>query len=467
MVAIAALGLQGCVAHDAGGVAAAPGAPSAGAGACCAVRRQGGADEASPLSAPARPGRGAGQEGEAADGGQLSAAGPDTLRGTVLTALGYNAKVKRGIADLAKAGVEVSVARSGYLPTLESTAGLSNTADPDYKITLDQPVFDWGRTPARVDEAKAGVAAAEAELKVAREETAYDAAEAFIDVKRNEELVEAARDDVAVHEHILQLARDRSKGGVGDSSEVELAGVRLGEARSALQEMLGALRHARSIYYTRVGRMPGRLGEVPELALKPSAISAPETAATHAPGVIAARARAEAAQEAVKAERASLLPKLSVEGYVRDDGDRRGQYTGFGLRLTGPTVTGFANVERVRAAKLAAESAKWDVENARREAASRVKEFIDRAPTLREKVAILERQITKAKALRDVYEDQFKVGERSLVDLVNAQSDINRITRDRIDARYDDVLLQYGAAAALGRLERELGLAPQGGFDGE
>lgn len=446
MAAIAALTLQGCVTQKADGVAAAPGAPSVMAGE--------GVDEAPPLPGPA-----CACEVPGAAGGKPSSADPDTLLGTVLAALAYNARVKSGIADVAQAGVKVSMARSGYLPTLQSDAGLSSARDPDYEITLSQPLFDWGLTPAKVNRAKAGVAAAEAELKAERENAAYMAAAAFIEVKRVEELVQAAKDNLSAHEHIVKLASERHEGGVGDSSEVALAGVRLGEAQSSLQETMGELRSARSVYYARVGYMPGRLAGVPELALKPAAIVDPENAAVKSPSVVAAQARAEAARESVKVERASLLPKLSVEGYVRDEGDARGMYTGYGLRLTGPTMTGLSNFQSLDAARLAAESAEWTVESARREVASKVKEFIDRAPTLRAKVGILDEQIGRARALRDLYEDQFKVGERSLVDLVNVQADIYRITRDRINARYEDVGLQYGAAAALGRLEQELGVA--------
>lgn len=454
MVAAAAAALHGCVADEAEGTTAGVLAPSAVEG-----PEESGDVPASTASVRSAP--------DSDRSKPFSAADPDTLRGAVVAGLNYSAAVKGGIAQVAEAGTNVSIAQSGYLPTLESSAGFSDTSQHDYRISISQPLFDWGLTGAKVDKARAGVAAAKAGLQAQREETALAAASAFIEVKRRERLAAAADDNVDVHSRIARLARDRHNGGVGDSSEVELARVRLGEAQSALQEELGALRSARSAYYAQVGHNPGKLARVPTLALKASAIADLDAAVAKAPGVIAAVAREEAARHVVDAEKASLLPKVSVQGYVRDDGDSRGQYTGVGLRVSGPTITGLSNFQRVGAARLAAESARWKAESVKREAIRKVREFIDRAPTLKSKIAILAQQIRQARALRDVYEDQFKVGQRSLIDLVNVQADINRITRSRINARYDNILLQYRASAALGRLQQELGLALQGDRHGE
>ncbi|MNL72561.1 hypothetical protein D3C87_1978900 [compost metagenome] len=76
---------------------------------------------------------------------------------------------------------------------------------------------------------------------------------------------------------------------------------------------------------------------------------------------------------------------------------------------------------------------------------------------------ILAAQLKRARTLRGLYEDQFKLGERKLLDLITVQGDIVRLERSRVNARFDILDLQYGAAGALGRLQEELGLKTDGG----
>jgi outer membrane protein TolC len=90
------------------------------------------------------------------------------------------------------------------------------------------------------------------------------------------------------------------------------------------------------------------------------------------------------------------------------------------------------------------------------------RELFDHEPTLRGRIRILDAQLVKARALRDLYEDQFKIGERKVADLVNVQADVFRIERSLINARFDILDLQYKAAAALGYLVDALQMNLQG-----
>src|SRR5690606_4783259 len=193
-----------------------------------------------------------------------------------------------------------------------------------------------------VNRTKAQLLSAQANLRDAAEGAALAAVQAHIAVRLNETLAEAARENLEVHQRFTQLAKDRTSGGVGDASEVELAAVNQGEAESALEDARGALRKAVSVYYSRVGQAPRRLAPVPELPLFLGRDNNVETAALEAPAVIAARARQDAARNQARVERADLLPKLSAEAFVRGDGEDE-VYTGVGLRIVGPTLLGLSN----------------------------------------------------------------------------------------------------------------------------
>lgn len=295
-----------------------------------------------------------------------------------------------------------------------------------------------------------------------REQIALDAAKAYIALKRYEALVTAAGENVSVHQHFVSLADERSQGGIADSTEVQLANVNLGEAQSGQEDMAGFLRAANSAYLSKVGVPAGRLADVPDLKLDLSSLGDLDKVAADAPAVQMAKAREAEARHAVDAEKASLYPRLAVETYYKDGSDYTGKKAGIGVRLTGPTFTGLSNFQRVESMRYAVETSQWTAEAARRDAALKVKEFIDRAPTLQSQIKILAMQQEKAKALRTLYESQFKLGDRNLIDLINVQADVTRIEKSKINARFDILDLQYGAAAALGRLEEQLGIAVSG-----
>ncbi|WP_163267596.1 TolC family protein [Chelativorans alearense] len=442
----AGLVLQAC----AGGMPAAqkPG-PSSGRASTSAIA------QTEPHDATATP-----MQRSAVNRGGAATAEAGSLRASVISALSHSSTVRRAQADLSAAAVDVKIAYSGYQPSLQSSAAVGTRDSYDYRVSLAQPLYDWGRTGAQVDRAEAGQAGALAEYTEARETAALEAAAAHIAVKRSEELIAAAERNLAVYRHFAALAKQRASGGVGDATDLELVGVRQGEAESALEDVRGALRKAHSVYLLRIGAEADGLSEVPELPL--TLDTGVDVAVSEAPAVKAARAREAAARQAVKSEQAGLLPKVSAEAFVRGDQNSGGADTGVGLRITGPTMAGLSNFNKVEAARLQADSAKWAAETARRGASLQVRQLLDQEPTLRRRLGILGAELKRARALRALYEDQFKIGERKVADLVNMQADIFRIESSRVNARYDILDLQYAAAGAVGTLLGSLQLAPPG-----
>ncbi|HSX63384.1 MAG TPA: TolC family protein, partial [Pseudoxanthomonas sp.] len=329
----------------------------------------------------------------------------------------------------------------------------------DAELSLSQPLYDFGRTSARVSQTRAGRESAEAALWAAREKAAYEAATAFIAVKRMTELVEAAEDNVHAHERVAELARIRTDGGVGDATEKGLASVRLGESESAREDARGNLRIARNRYANKVGAEPPEvLGDVPNLPLLFRTEGSLETLVYQAPTVESARARERSALAGARFQKAELFPRLEAVAYARTYNHMDKVDTGIGIRLVGPTFTGLSSFERVQAAGLQAESARWQAETARRDVVLRIRDLIERTPTLEEQLAILEVQLKEALVLRDLYEDQFKLGRRSLVDFLNIQADIHRVARTQVNTLYDLFELQYAAAEGLGRLQVSLAI---------
>ncbi|MCY1740523.1 TolC family protein [Ensifer sp. SL37] len=172
--------------------------------------------------------------------------------------------------------------------------------------------------------------------------------------------------------------------------------------------------------------------------------------------MVALLARGEAAGHAAKTAQAELYPTLAGEAFVRSEDNFGGLVVGARLRGKTPTYNGASNLMRVEAAELASDSARSAADAERRQATERVAVFQSQAPALKERQTILAKQLESARALRTTYEEQFKLNQRSLTDLVTVQGDVVRIERSLITAKYDYFNLQYSAAEALGVLLEKL-----------
>lgn len=399
------------------------------------------------------------------------AGAPGGLRDAVVVALEYSSEVRGAKTAIAAADANVEVARSGYYPTLDSNAGVGNGTH-DYRMTVSQPLYDWGRTSAQVDGARAGRSAAVVEFTAQREQVMLNAASAYIALARMTALEQVAADELKAYQRIAGLANQRTAGGYGDATEAALAELHVDKSQSSLEEVRGRVRDARSVFASRIGREPGALGAVPELSLtlktalrlSGSKISGGASLAERvdqSPAVNAALARAKRADADAVAEKTRLFPTLNAEAYVRaDEAGDDDLKKGIGLRITGPTLTGFSNFRRVEVARLTADQERWNSETARRDVLRQVQAFLDQEPTLRARQSLLKAQRKKARQLRDLYEDQFKTSKRTLSDLVTVQSDLTQIESALVNARFDLYDLQYQAAGALGLLGDLLNIAP-------
>lgn len=107
-------------------------------------------------------------EGEKKAKGAISttrAAGenPSSMRAAVQAAVDHSADIRSVQSKLAQSKVGISIARSGYMPTLQSSVG--GGVGYDYQTSLSQPLYDFGQTSAKVEQAKSGHEATTAELK--------------------------------------------------------------------------------------------------------------------------------------------------------------------------------------------------------------------------------------------------------------------------------------------------------------
>jgi adhesin transport system outer membrane protein len=86
---------------------------------------------------------------------------------------------------------------------------------------------------------------------------------------------------------------------------------------------------------------------------------------------------------------------------------------------------------------------------------------------LNEQLALLDRNTLAIEKARDAYRQQFDIGQRSLLDLLNAENEVYTARRAFANAEYDLALALARTHAAMSQLTTQLGIARQNGLGSE
>jgi len=180
----------------------------------------------------------------------------------------------------------------------------------------------------------------------------------------------------------------------------------------------------------------------------------------HNPVVQSARLASEVARKEIARRRAQRYPTLDLVGSlgrshtnsaVGRDADTRS----IGLQLAVPLYSGGALVTATRQARHQFIAAQENLDAKRREVVRKVRDAYRGIQTAMSRVAALKATVRSALSALEATEAGFQAGTRTLVDVLNSQSDLFRARRDYAQARYDYVLSTLRLLNAAGTLSVE------------
>jgi adhesin transport system outer membrane protein len=288
---------------------------------------------------------------------------------------------------------------------------------------------------------------------------ALDAVEAHLDVLRNQELVELARENVEQHQRILGQVGLLERRGAGSIGDVRQAESRLAEAESSLALAIGNLRDAAAFYRAVVGLAPEDLeGGVPPIADLPESedASAAVAAATN-PTVQIANADVDVAKAELRGSRAGYYPNLDLElgasaGEDIDGVEGSDISAQALLVLRYNLFRGGGDIAREREAFSRLKEAREAVRVARRDAEEEARVAFNALTTARARLAALSQGVEAQRATRDIYAQQFDLGQRGLLDLLDAENELFNDRSNLVTATYTELFAVYRVLAVIGTL---------------
>jgi adhesin transport system outer membrane protein len=325
-------------------------------------------------------------------------------------------------------------------------------------IVVRQLLFDGFTSINEVWRQSARVDAAAHRVHERTELIALDATEAYIDVTRYMRLVALSQENLAAHRKIFGNVQARYSGGRSGEGDVEQARERVQGAEAALHEFRRSLEDARAKYRKAVGlepanlRSPGRLSGLPGSKDQTLAV-----ALKFNPTLRAAGADTIAAKYGFHSTAGAFMPNASLELRHQRGADSV-TYSGYRTEESAKVIVSWDIFRGGQDSWKRVEAAERMIESTQREARLQRDAFesIDKAWAARtitnDRIGALTREVDAARKVVAAYTKEYELGQRTLIDLLNAENVLFNTYVSLISARGVAVFADYQLLAAMGQL---------------
>lgn len=329
-------------------------------------------------------------------------------------------------------------------------------------VQVDQNIFDGGKTRSSVSRAESLVLGARATLLNTEQNVLLDAATSYMNVLRDTAILNLNRNNVEVLEEQLRQTKDRFQVGEVTRTDVAQAEARLSQAQSQAILAESNLKTSIARFRQNVGIEPKQLapGRPVENLLPKSLPAALNAALTAHPAIIAALHGVDAAELQVKVTEADLYPVLGVRGTVQQRydnqffGDNRTSATAVAT-LTIPLYEGGQVYSRTRQAKETAGQRRIEVDTSRDNVRAAVVSAWGGHEAAKAQITAAQAQVEAAETALAGVREEAKVGQRTTLDVLNAQQELVIARSTLVTAQRDRVVASYAVLSATGRLSSD------------
>jgi outer membrane protein len=412
-----------------------------------------------------------------------SGASAETLESALSRAYGNNPNLNAQRASVRATDENVSQAKSGYRPQVNASAdagrsysdfqspGGNNRIERLYPrgvgLQIDQNLFNGFRTQNSVEQAESSVLGARQTLTNNEQNTLFDSASAYMNVLRDTAILDLQRNNVEVIDEQLRQTNDRFNVGEVTRTDVAQAQSRLAASRSQASLAEANLRTSVAQYRQVIGVEPRQLapGRPLDKLVPRNVDAALKSALNEHPAIKAAMHGVDVAELQVKIEAGALAPQLGVRGTVakRYDSQTDGDNVLSGAvvaQLTVPIYDGGIAYSSTRQAKEQVSQHRLEADSIRDQVRAAVISSFGQLEAARAQIIAAQAQVDASETALNGVREEARVGQRTTLDVLNAQQELLNARVNLITAQRDRVVASYAVVQSMGRLNsRALGLA--------
>jgi adhesin transport system outer membrane protein len=406
-----------------------------------------------------------------------------TLPDMVQETLDSNPDLQKKISNYKATKYDLDRANAGYKPTVDVTAGIglehtekdydqgTGTQDidkdltrKDAKITATENLFRGFEDKYNVLEQKSRIEASRFTSIQDANALALRASEVYIAVLKQKKLLDLQHENVKTHERIYKMIREKNQAGLGRRSDMEQTEGRLALAYANYIAQQNNYQDA----IVNFERVYGRIAAASMLE-EPDAPALPadnyegllELARTYHPTLAVERANVETQQNKMEKERSAFYPRIDAElsaDWSDDVGGIESQDQGYRamLRLYYNLYNGGSD-EAIRLQNLEYVTAqKQSLQDQQRAVIEKLKLAWMANQILMRQIRCLQLHADLTKQTSSSYAEEYQLGRRSLLDLLNAELEYNNARQQLRSAEKDLLFTRYRILDAIGLLHYAL-----------
>jgi len=381
---------------------------------------------------------------------------------------------------------QVEQAEAGYLPTIDATAGIgyeytdspsTRRTDDDTEslvrrelgVSLTQDLFTGFHTQSEVERTSHATSADQWRLYAAAEDLALEVSQVYLAFIESEQLVALSEKNFASHETIYEQIKERTDSGFGSSADLSQIEARLANAHSNLIAAQNNYLDNKATFYRVVAQSPENLViPSPDASMLPATKEEGiQVALENNPVIKSAYNDIDAAKAQHESAKSNYYPRVWVdlEANFNDNLD------GVDGRADGGEDVGGENNEVVAMLRLSYNLYSGGQDDAfSKETAYQINEAKALNRTVHRDVTegfilswnafeqlklqkkYIKMNVIASKETQVAYNEQFKLGQRSLLDLLDTENELFEARRDYLTTDFNEIAAQYRVLNAMGLL---------------
>jgi outer membrane protein len=325
--------------------------------------------------------------------------------------------------------------------------------------TLTQNFFNGFITANNTRKAESTVSNAREALRVLEQTVLLTAATTYMDYLRDSAIVEVNRSNVRVLEQTLKQTQDRFNVGEVTRTDVAQSQAQLAAGQTQLQTAISNLTTTAANYRKAIGVEPVGLspGSPVDRVLPRALPAAIEVGLIENPNVTAAMYGIDISFLAVKVAEGALFPTLNgvvsvAQSYEASLVNYRSLTASAGLQLNVPVYQGGGEYALIRGSKETLAQQRLILDQTRDAVRATVVQSWGQLEANKAQVASAQAQVTASETALNGVREEARVGQRTTLDVLNAQQALVNARVALVTAQHDRVVSSYSVLAAVGRL---------------
>jgi outer membrane protein len=404
----------------------------------------------------------------------------ESLQRSLARAYGNNPELNAQRANVRAVDELVPQALSGFRPRVTGAADVGrayfesvNRATPGRArgrtsdaysprgvgLQVDQTLFNGFRTENQTRAAESRVLGARETLRNTEQTVLFNGVTAYMNVLRDTAILNLQRNNVEVIEEQLRQTNDRFRVGEVTRTDVAQSEARLALARANASVAQGNLRASIATFRQRIGVEPKRLNPAnPIENLLPRSLDAAVAMGLREhPAIIAALHGVDSQQLQVKVVEGELLPTIGLSGslarrWETQSSDTELYSASLVARLSVPIYEGGQTYSRVREAKETLGERRIQVDQQRDVVRQAVVASWSSLESIKDQIRSAQAGVRAAETALAGVREEARVGQRTTLDVLNAQQELLNARVTLITAQRDRVVASYSVLASVGRL---------------